>query len=129
MINGTKTQMTTLQAHFIQDFLVGYSIITGAVLGVLLSHYYGCANQILSVSDLYSTRGGAYVPPSLSLSPSLSAPLPISPSLSLTRHSKVAAPVCQPAQLLVTGAASWVAGLLLRGQQHVALVDSAHLLT
>lgn len=33
-------QSFSTSQHFVEDFLVGYSIITGAVLGVLLSHYY-----------------------------------------------------------------------------------------
>jgi cytosine/uracil/thiamine/allantoin permease len=43
------------------SFLVGYSIVTGALLGVLLAHYYFIAGRTLSMVALYDlTSTGGY---------------------------------------------------------------------
>lgn len=45
---------------FVNGFMVCYSIVTGAILGVMLVDYSIVKRQRLSTTDLYKTRGGDY---------------------------------------------------------------------
>ena len=41
---------------FVVDFLIGYSSITGALLGVMLADYFLVRRQVLTLRELYDTR-------------------------------------------------------------------------
>ena len=43
-------------ASFVTDFLIGYSSVTGALLGIMLADYFLVRRQTLSLAELYDTR-------------------------------------------------------------------------
>lgn len=43
-------------ASFVTDFLIGYSSVTGALLGIMLADYFLVRRQTLSLEELYDTR-------------------------------------------------------------------------